>query len=107
MDGPVRLDNPPPPPPGVSAQMGGGSGDDPSGEIARRLSQQKPEGEGGGDMAKTMQANPKGALVASVSAIEKLLRQAARMTQEFAPYALRAIEILRKGLGDVMKPGEA
>jgi hypothetical protein len=53
-------------------------------------------------------ANPQGALMMQMEAVEKVLNNMARMNDKMKPYADRAMSVLKAGMSEVSGPsGEA
>lgn len=99
---PIRLDQPPPQPADVTAQSGS-----PNAGIAAMLAQKASQSQGPpGDLSSPSAANPQGALIAQYQAVKKVVEQMARMDENFAPFARRAMAILEAGLGTSISQGK-
>src|SRR6202521_4760784 len=96
---PMNLDSPPPPAPNVTGQMGGG----PEAGVSHMLADKSRERQVPPDMDAINKANPQGAVLARVNALQKVLKELAGLSEQMAPFARRADEILQAGLAAVMK----
>lgn len=92
----LRLDNPPPAPPDVNAQMGS--------MLQQQFSKPQP-GQMPGDIKSISEANPRGALIVKVNAIEKVARELVQQHEAMAPYVDRAMNILKQGMQEVLSQG--
>ena len=97
----MRLDNPPPPPGDVSAQMGAMLQQ----KFAQNGQQPGQEGAPPGNLQSISDANPRGALMVKVNAIEKVMREIAQQHEAMAPYVERSLGILKQGMQEVLSQG--
>ena len=95
----LRLDNPPPAPPDVQSQMGA--------MLQQKFAQQGQDQGGGppGELKSISEANPRGALMVKVNAIEKVMREIAQQHEAMAPYVERSLGILKQGMQEVLSQG--
>jgi hypothetical protein len=94
----VRLDNPPPAPPDVQAQLGS--------MLQERFAQAPQAAQGPpGELRSIAEANPRGALMVKVNAIERVMREIAREHEAMAPFIERSLNILKQGMQEVLSQG--
>ena len=77
-------------PPEVSGQMGGFGG------VGEMMGNKMQEGQPPGEMGNGV--HPQGAMLAQYNALEQVLNQMAGQNEKFAPYAYRAIAVIKEGL---------
>lgn len=91
-----RLDSPPASSPDVTNQMGM------SGLTSALGDSLKSKG-GPPDLEQVGKDNPQGFLQVQYQAIEKVAQQMASSSRAFAPFAMKALAIMREGLGKAMQ----
>ncbi len=98
-----QLDQPPAQPPGVTGQMG--STAQVGLMLGNRFRQAAAPQPGGPPSELGGGIHPSGALMAQADAVKKVLRQMARQSESFAPFAERAVAAIEAGLGDAIAEG--
>ena len=97
--GPVALDRPPMLPPDVGGQMGaGGGGDNPLAGIGQMMADKAKQGAGA--------PQPDGSLTAQADAVEKVVSQMSRMSDAFAPFGAKILDMLKTGIAEATRAGQ-
>lgn len=88
----MQLAKPPAQPPDVANQISAQP------DVASAL-----QSSGSPDSSSPLAKNPQGALLVQGEAIEKVLKQMAAMNAKFAPYADRAMTVIKSGIADAVQ----